>query len=97
MKVLPPLLKTRVTLTLAALKIRKNRLDHGTHKELARAMVKVAMSEEHARERERDPRPFRSAHDRGAEKKLPLDPLLLTPRGSLFSRVCGVHRDNRNV
>ena len=71
MKVLPPLLKTRVTLTLAASKIRKNRLDHGTHKELARAMVKVAMSEEHARERERDPRPFRSAHDRGAEKKLP--------------------------
>ena len=73
MKVLPPLLKTRVTLTLAALKIRKTRLDHGTHnhKELARAMVKVAMSEEHARERERDPRPFRSAHDRGAEKKLP--------------------------
>ena len=61
----PPLLRTRATLTLAALKIRKSRLDHGTHKELARAMVKVAMAEEHARERERGPRPFRSAHARG--------------------------------
>ena len=57
--------------TLAALKIRTKRLDHGTHKELARAMVKVAMAEEHARERERGPRPFRSAHARGGEKDFP--------------------------
>ena len=28
-------------------------------------MVNVAMAEEHARERERGPRPFRSAHARG--------------------------------
>ena len=77
MKALPTELRTGSTLTLAALKIRKCDLvlDHGTHKELARAMVKVAMSELHARARERGPRPFRSAHDRGAEKKATARPL----------------------
>ena len=71
MKTLPPELKTRGTLTLAALKIRKCDLDSRTHKDLARATVKVAMSELHAHARERALRPFRSAHARGGEKKLP--------------------------
>ena len=65
---LPPLLRSGRTLTLAALKIRKCDLDSRTRKELARATVKVAMAQVHARARERAPRPFRSAHDGGEEK-----------------------------
>ena len=78
MKVLPPLFQTSVTLTLAALKIRKCDLDSGTHKDLVRAMVKVAMSELHTRELQRVTRPFRSAHARGVENKFPSDPLTAT-------------------
>ena len=75
MKALPPGLKLGDKRTLAALKIRKCDLDSGMRKDLAHATVKVAMSEEHACELQRVPRPFRSAHDRGAEKKFPSDPL----------------------
>ena len=46
-----PELESENTLTLAALEIRKCDLDSRTRKELARATVKVAMAEEHARER----------------------------------------------
>ena len=66
MKVLPPLFQTNVTLTPAALKICKCDLDSGTHKDLVRAMAKVAKSELHTRELQRVTRPFRSAHARGA-------------------------------
>ena len=71
MKTLPPLLRTRATLTLAALKIRKRDLDHGARKDLARAMVKVPMVEVDARAAQAGPRPFRSAHARGGGKKFP--------------------------
>ena len=70
MKTLPPLLESGGTRTLAALKIRKCDLDSRTRKELARATVKVAMAEEHARERERAPRSFRSAARPRRRKKL---------------------------
>ena len=77
MKVLPPELRMRERLELARLLRFECRFDGRTHAKRVRAAVKSDRAKEHVRELQRVPRPFRSAHDRGAEKKLPSDPLLL--------------------
>ena len=75
MKALPPELRLGDALELARLLRFERRFDGGMHVKRVHAAVKSDRAKEHVRELQRVPRPFRSARDRGAGKRLPSDPL----------------------
>ena len=75
------------------------RFDGRTHAKRVRAAVKSDRAKEHVRELQRVPHPFRSAHDRGAEKKLLSHPPYLEARpeaaiGRELGKESGISRNS---